>query len=99
MRSSELPSEVIAAGKQLKIISRNGTGINNVDVDAATAQHVLVVKVNGANAFSVAEYVMTTILMLSRNIMNDDQMLHTKKAELSNLSLPGFSTKYQLNGH
>lgn len=99
MRSSELPAEVIAAGKQLKIISRNGTGINNVDVDAATANHVLVAKVNGANAFSVAEYVMTTILMLSRNIMNDDQMLHAKKAELSNLSLPGFSTKYQLNGH
>lgn len=48
MRSSELPAEVINAGKQLKIISRNGTGINNVDVDAATKQNIMVAKVNGA---------------------------------------------------
>lgn len=99
MRSSELPAEVINAGKQLKIISRNGTGINNVDVDAATKQNIMVAKVNGANAFSVAEYVITTMLMLSRKIMHTDQLLHEKKEELSGMSLPGFSTKYQLNGN
>ena len=41
MRSSELPAEVIDAGKQLKIISRNGTGINNVNVDEATKKGFL----------------------------------------------------------
>ncbi|WMX72483.1 hydroxyacid dehydrogenase [Lactiplantibacillus plantarum] len=99
MRSSKLSADVIAAGKELKIISRNGTGINNVDVDAATTQHVLVAKVNGANAFSVAEYVMTTMLLLSRRINKSDNALRTHKAELSGTSLPGFSTTYELNGH
>lgn len=99
MRSSELPKEVINAGKQLKIISRNGTGINNVDVAAATEAGVLVAKVNGANAFAVAEYVMTTMLMLSRKIIFTDKLLHEKKDELNNVSLPGFSTKYGLNGN
>lgn len=99
MRSSQLPAEVIAAGKQLKIISRNGTGINNVDVDAATKQHVLVAKVNGANAFSVAEYVMTTMLMLSRRIAETDQTLRDHKTELAGVSLPGFATANNLNGH
>lgn len=100
MRSSELPAEVIDAGKELKIISRNGTGINNVDVDEATKKNILVAKVNGANAFAVAEYVITTMLMLSRNIMASDNLMHSKKTELAEIgSLPGFSTKYSLNGN
>lgn len=100
MRSSELPAEVIDAGKELKIISRNGTGINNVDVDEATKQKILVAKVNGANAFSVAEYVITTMLMLSRKIMLSDNLMHDKKDELAAIgSLPGFSTQYSLNGN
>lgn len=99
MRSSTLPKEVIEAGQELKIISRNGTGINNVDVEAATENNILVAKVNGANAYAVAEYVISTMLMLSRNLLKTDQLLHEKKDELSGLSLPGFSTKYNLNGH
>lgn len=100
MRSSELPAEVIDAGKQLKIISRNGTGINNVDVNAATKDDVLVAKVNGANAFSVAEYAITTMLMLSQKIMEDDHLLREKKNELAaDGSLPNFSRKYGIVGH
>ncbi|MBP2056865.1 D-3-phosphoglycerate dehydrogenase [Lactobacillus colini] len=100
MRSSELPEEVIKAGKELKIISRNGTGINNVDVDAATKQGVLVAKVNGANANAVAEYVITVMLNLSRNISKDSSMLKEKRNELKDDgSLPNFSSKYQLNGN
>lgn len=99
MRSSELPAEVIDAGKQLKIISRNGTGINNVNVDEATKKGILVAKVNGANAFSVAEYVITTMLMLSRKLMHTDKLLHEKQNKLTGMSLPGFSTKYNLNGN
>ncbi|WP_125771075.1 hydroxyacid dehydrogenase [Companilactobacillus furfuricola] len=100
MRSSELPAEVIDAGKELKIISRNGTGINNVDVNEATKKNILVAKVNGANAFAVAEYVITTMLMLSRNLMTSDKLMHDKKADLAEIgSLPGFSTQFSLNGH
>ncbi|MFH5810140.1 hydroxyacid dehydrogenase [Companilactobacillus sp. FL22-1] len=100
MRSSELPAEVIDAGEQLKIISRNGTGINNVDVDEATRRNVLVAKVNGANAFAVAEYVMTTMLMLSRKVLDSNRLIHEKKDQLAEIgSLPGFSTQFSLNGN
>lgn len=100
MRSSELPKEVIDAGKKLKIISRNGTGINNVDVNAATEKGILVAKVNGANANAVAEYVLTTMLCLSRNIINDSNLFKAKKDELAeDGSLPNFSSKYNLNGN
>lgn len=100
MRSSELPDEVIAAGTNLKIISRNGTGINNVDVDSATKHHILVAKVNGANAFSVAEYAITCMLMLSTKIVNDDQLVRNKKDSLSDYgSMPNFSSKMNMNGN
>ncbi|CAJ1178963.1 Hydroxypyruvate reductase [Companilactobacillus paralimentarius] len=100
MRSSELPAEVIDAGENLKIISRNGTGINNVDVDEATKKNILAAKVNGANAFAVAEYVMTTMLMLSRKVLTSNKLIHEKKDELAEIgSLPGFSTQFNLNGN
>lgn len=100
MRSSQLPAEVIDAGEQLKIISRNGTGINNVDVNEATKKNILVAKVNGANAFAVAEYVMTTMLLLSRKILTSNKLIHEKKDELAAIgSLPGFSTQFSLNGN
>ncbi|WP_024747753.1 hydroxyacid dehydrogenase [Levilactobacillus namurensis] len=100
MRSSELPDDVISAGKNLKIISRNGTGINNVDVESATKHHVLVAKVNGANAFSVAEYALTSMLMLSRKIILDDKLVRGKKNELSTYgSLPNFSSQMGINGN
>ncbi|WP_334352539.1 hydroxyacid dehydrogenase [Companilactobacillus sp. HBUAS56257] len=100
MRSSQLPAEVIDAGEQLKIISRNGTGINNVDVNEATKKNILVAKVNGANAFAVAEYVMTTMLLLSRKVLTSNKLIHEKKDELAAIgSLPGFSTQFSLNGN
>lgn len=100
MRSSELPDEVIDAGKELQIISRNGTGINNVDVDSATKHHVLVAKVNGANAFSVAEYALTTMLMLSRKIVDDDRLVRAEKEKLAQYgSMPNFSSKMGINGN
>lgn len=98
MRSSLLPREVIEAGKELKIISRNGTGINNVDVQAASDNGILVAKVNGANAYAVAEYVITTMLTLSRNIMMTDKLLREKIDTIQGKSLPGFSTQNNLNG-
>lgn len=100
MRSSELPNEVIEAGQKLKIISRNGTGINNVDVDSATKHHVLVAKVNGANAFSVAEYALTCMLMLSRKIVTTDKLVRDKKESLADYgSMPNFSTQMGINGN
>src|SRR5699024_12131932 len=99
MRSTKLSNEVIEAGKELKIISRNGTGVDNVDVNLATKKNVLVAKVDGANAYSVAEYVITAILTLSRRIMKSDQFFKAGKLSRPGESLPGLADKLDLNGH
>lgn len=100
MRSTPLNKEMIDAAPDLKIISRNGTGFNAVDINEATKKGILVARVNGANSNAVAEYVLTTMLALSRNVFNANISIKEKKEELQkDGSLPNFADKYKLNGH
>lgn len=39
-----MTEDVIQAGKQLKVIGRAGVGVDNIDVNAATKQGVIVIK-------------------------------------------------------
>lgn len=60
--------EIIEAGVNLKIIGRAGTGVDNIDVRAATAKGILVVNTPGGNTVSTGELAMSHILALARNI-------------------------------
>ena len=45
MRSgTKVTADVIEAGKKLKLIGRAGVGVDNIDVEAATKQGVIVIK-------------------------------------------------------
>ena len=57
---------VLEAAKGLKVISRNGVGVDNVDLDAAKRLGIVVCKTVGANARGVAELTMAHILSLAR---------------------------------
>ena len=41
---TKVTAEVIKAGHKLKLIGRAGTGVDNIDLDAATAQGIIVMK-------------------------------------------------------
>ena len=56
----------------LKVISRNGTGIDNVDLAAAKDLGMVVCRAEGANARGVAELTMGLILSLARHIPQSD---------------------------
>lgn len=60
--------KVIDAGKDLRIIARAGTGLDNVDVEAAKERNILVINTPGANAISVAELAIGLMLSLIRFI-------------------------------
>jgi D-3-phosphoglycerate dehydrogenase len=49
-------------------MARAGTGVDNVDVAAATARGIVVMNAPGANSLSVAELAMGLVLSLARNI-------------------------------
>ncbi len=63
---------LIEAGSGLRVIARAGTGVDNVDVDAATERGILVMNAPGANSISVAELAMAHMLALSRGIAAAD---------------------------
>lgn len=52
----KVTADVIAAAPHLKVISRTGVGVDNVDVAAASARGILVLNTPAANALSVAEH-------------------------------------------
>ncbi len=64
----EVTAKVIAAGKRLKVISRYGAGVDNVNLEAATAAGVAVTNTPGANSIAVAELTLGLMLSLARRI-------------------------------
>ena len=64
----ECTAEVIQAAPRLKVISRYGTGIDNVDLEAATKAGIAVTVTPGTNHISVAELTLGLLLALARLI-------------------------------
>jgi len=80
----------LAGADQLKVISRYGVGIDNVDLTAAKSKGIVVTNTPGANSASVAELALTLILTLARQIPEAVQAVHQGKwPRLSGLSLQG----------
>jgi D-3-phosphoglycerate dehydrogenase len=71
--------ELLDAGKGLKVLGRAGVGLDNVDVDAATARGVLVVNAPTANIISATEHTMALLLAACRNIPAADASVKAKE--------------------
>jgi D-3-phosphoglycerate dehydrogenase / 2-oxoglutarate reductase len=63
-----ITAEIIAAAPNLKAIARAGVGVDNVDLDAATAHGVVVMNTPGGNTISTAEHSFGLMLALARFI-------------------------------
>lgn len=64
-----ITEEVIDAGKKLKIIHMNGTGVDHIDIAAATRRNIYVGNCPGANAGAVAELNLAILLAEARKII------------------------------
>ncbi|MBM3251590.1 MAG: phosphoglycerate dehydrogenase [Candidatus Omnitrophica bacterium] len=65
---TKVTKEIIDAASNLKVIGRAGVGLDNVDLEAATARGIIVMNTPGGNTISTAEHTMSMILALSRSI-------------------------------
>ncbi len=61
-------AEVIRSGKKLKVIGRAGVGIDNIDVEAATRNGIVVVNAPTGNIIAAAEHTIALMLALARNV-------------------------------
>ncbi|MDD9877880.1 MAG: hydroxyacid dehydrogenase [Magnetovibrio sp.] len=63
---TQVRGDLLAAADALEVVGRLGVGLDNIDVAVCAARGVEVCPATGANADAVAEYVVTTALMLLR---------------------------------
>ena len=77
--ATKVTAELIAGAPRLRAIARAGTGVDNVDVDAASAHGIVVMNAPGANSISVAELAMGQLLALARNIPAADASMKQGK--------------------
>lgn len=59
---TQVRGRVLEAAARLKVIGRLGVGVDNIDVERCQARGIRVIPASGANAESVAEYVITAAL-------------------------------------
>lgn len=71
----KMTRDIIYNARNLKVISRTGVGVDNVDVAAATEQGVLVLNTPQANSVSVAEHTVAMIIAISKQLLMYDSEL------------------------
>jgi D-3-phosphoglycerate dehydrogenase len=71
----EISSDVIEAAKQLRLIVRAGSGLDNIDIESARRNGVRVVRIPGPSAQAVAEFTFALMLSLVRNVSLADRLL------------------------
>jgi D-3-phosphoglycerate dehydrogenase / 2-oxoglutarate reductase len=86
IRMGKFGASAIDAAPSLKVISKHGVGVDNVDIEAATRRDIPVVVASGANARSVAEHAIALLLVVVKRILPLDRGLRAGRWEK-----PGFS--------
>jgi D-3-phosphoglycerate dehydrogenase len=77
IRDAPLPRSVVAAARNLKVISRHGVGYDNIPIDACTDAGIPVTVVGPVNAISVAEHTLMLMLAAARAAIElDDAVRH-----------------------
>lgn len=65
---TKVTQKIIEAGKNLKIIGRAGVGVDNIDIDSATQNGIIVVNSPDGNTMAAAEHTIALMLAMARNI-------------------------------
>jgi len=79
--ATKVTADILGAAKKLKVVGRAGIGVDNVDVEAATARGVLVMNTPFGNSVTTAEHTVALIFALARQIAEADRSTQAGKWE------------------
>ncbi len=65
---TQVTGEILAAARQLRIVGRAGVGVDNIDLEAATRQGIMVVNSPTGNIVAAAEHTIAMLMALARHI-------------------------------
>jgi len=66
---TQVNEEVLAGAAKLKVVGRLGVGLENIELSACAKRNIKVIPATGANAESVAEYVVGAAVALTRGFI------------------------------
>ena len=66
--ATQVTPELIERAERLKVIGRAGTGVDNVDIPAATRRGIVVANAPESNSVAAAEHTLALMLALCRNV-------------------------------
>ena len=84
---TQVTGEILAAARQLRIVGRAGVGVDNIDLEAATRQGIMVVNSPTGNIVAAAEHTIAMLMALARHIPTANNSLKAGKWEKK--PLPG----------
>src|SRR3954465_6701997 len=79
--ATKVTKEILEAACRLRVIGRAGTGVDNIDLGAASRRGVVVMNAPGGNSVSVAEHTLALVLALARQIADASQSTRGGKWE------------------
>lgn len=65
---TKVTADVLTAATRLRVVGRAGVGVDNIDIDAATRQGVMVLNAPTGNTIAAAEHAVAMMCALVRNI-------------------------------
>ena len=66
--ATKVTPELIDAAPRLKVVGRAGTGLDNVDIPAASKRGIVVMNTPGGNTITTAEHALSLMMALARNV-------------------------------
>src|SRR5438067_6901544 len=79
--ATKVTKEILDAAQKLRVVGRAGTGVDNIDLAAASRRGVVVMNAPGGNSFSVAEHTLALLLALARQVAEASQSTRGGKWE------------------
>src|SRR6266480_2188979 len=80
---TQVTGDILAAAVRLKIVGRAGVGVDNIDIEAATRQGIMVVNSPTGNIVAAAEHTIAMLMALARHIPAASSSTKTGKWEKS----------------
>ena len=81
--ATKVTPEIIEAADKMKVIGRAGSGLDNIDLPAASKKGIVVMNTPGGNTITTAEHAISMMLALSRKIPQATASMKGKKWEKS----------------
>lgn len=80
---TQVTADILAAATQLKIVGRAGVGVDNIDIETATRQGIMVVNSPTGNIIAAAEHTIAMLMALARHIPAANSSMKSGKWEKS----------------